>query len=298
MSRVRPNERLCDADGIHMQYDSMSASSVPESWRPLLREADLARHCLASGLRALLLANHMEKGLFSAAFFNLSMGLERLLKLIYILDRAVRSDGVYPSNDDLRNRFGHDLAKLYEEALAIRAQLADEGEQFDWVLPDPELTRRIVAVLTEIAKITRYYNLDYLTGRRNRGRDPIEAWTDEVARYLMSEYPARLRRRDEDWAAVADELTGNWTVVRQESESGLSIETVSGSILHGRRGEWIQRQATSHCAFIVRDLAELLWVLEHRARVNHVIELPALHEFFAHFNNDDRCLGRRRSYLD
>ena len=76
---------------------------------------------------------------------------------------------------------------------------------------------RIVSVLGEFAKTTRYYNLDYLTGRRDRGRDPLVAWTDDVARYLMSDYPARLRQRDEDWAEVADELMGGRAIVRNES---------------------------------------------------------------------------------
>src|SRR5438105_1777954 len=112
---------------------------VPEAWRPFMREADLARGCLGLGLEALVKANHMEKGRFANAFFNLSVGLERLMKLIYLIDFALRNEGSYPTEALMRERLGHDLVKLYEEAQAIRDRLLEEGETFSWQLPDRAL---------------------------------------------------------------------------------------------------------------------------------------------------------------
>jgi hypothetical protein len=131
-----------------------------------MREAELTRQLLAAGLGALVKANHMDKGRFSQAFFDLSIGLERLLKLIYLIDHALQSGGSFPSNGDLRKRFGHDLTALHAEALKIRRRLEDEGEQFVFAVPDPTLSARIVGVLAEFAKGTRYYNLDYLLGSK------------------------------------------------------------------------------------------------------------------------------------
>jgi len=53
---------------------------LPPGWRPFMREADLTRTALATGLNALAKANHMQGGFYNQAFFNISIGLERLLK--------------------------------------------------------------------------------------------------------------------------------------------------------------------------------------------------------------------------
>jgi hypothetical protein len=263
-----------------------------------MREAELTRQLLAAGLAALVRANHMDKGRFSQSFFDLSIGLERLLKLIYLIDHAIQNDGAFPSDGDLRRRFGHDLSALYEEAGAIRRRLQDEGEQFMWAIPDPTLSRRIVGVLAEFAKATRYYNLDYLLGSKNPGRDPITAWNDDVGQYLMSEYPARLRRKDEEWATEAEGLLAGRVILRQETEGGDSLRSVNSSVLHGRRGEWIQRQAAFHCAVLIRDLVEVLLALSDRTGPGRQPELPAFHEYFGLYYNDDRFLKSRRTFLE
>lgn len=271
---------------------------MPPAWRPFMREAELTRQLLAAGLASLVKANHMDKGRFSRAFFELSIGLERLLKLVYLVDHATLNAGRLPTDKEMRTRFGHDLTQLYVAAGGIRRRLIDEGEEFEWRLPDVGLTERIVAVLAEFAKATRYYNLDFLLGASKLGRDPIVAWNDDVARYLMSEYPARLRQRDEAWAREADALLAGRALMLQETEGDATIDSVEASVLHGRRGEWIQRQATFHCAAIVRELVETLLVLSHRAQVGGHLQLPALHEYFALYCNDDRYLKGRRTFLE
>jgi hypothetical protein len=270
---------------------------VPDAWRPFMHEAELARGCLGVGLQALAKANHMDKGRFTNAFFNLSVGLERLMKLIYLIDFALRNDGLYPSEDLMKKRLGHDLVRLHEEARDIRATLVEEGEEFAWRLPDATLADRIIHVLAEFATSTRYYNLDYLIGAKRLGRDPVQAWADEVGRYLIADYPARLRMTDEEWAADAEILLGDRSVVLQQTESGEAIGTITHAVLHGRRGQWVQKQATFHCAVLARELVEVLWALEDRSRKASVIELPMLHEFFGVFYNPDSMLKGRRTFL-
>src|SRR5581483_8581050 len=136
-------------------------STLPFGWRPFMREAELTKHLLAAGLGSLVKANHMETGLFSHAFFNLSVGLERLLKLIYIIDH-VGQQGDVPTDETMRKKFSHDLEKLHAEAMTIKARLAADDHSFKWAQPDPELTLRVIRVLAEFARTARYYNLDYL----------------------------------------------------------------------------------------------------------------------------------------
>lgn len=278
--------------------DVVGTRSLPAGWRPFLREADLTRMCFATGLNALAKANHAEKGYYTQAFFNISVGLERLLKLIFLIDFALANEGSFPTENILRNRFRHDIERLFKEAVEIRGRLQEEGETFNWGLQDAKLARRIIKVLSEFARSTRYYNLDYLVGARGIGRDPIEAWATDVGQYLATTYPARRRTRDEEWAREAEELLGDCTVVLQESESGRPIRTVQESVLHGRLGEWVQQAATFHCACTVRYLAEILTVLNDRAGPGSVtLQLPFLSEFFAVFLNEDRYLKGKKTFI-
>jgi len=275
-----------------------ASRTLPQGWRPFMREADLTRMTLATGLNALAKANHMQGGFYNQAFFNISIGFERLLKLIILIDHGLTHAGEYPSEEVLRNRFGHNLERLFDEAIAIRDRLQDRGQRFAWTLVDEDLGLRIVRFLAEFARATRYYNLDYLVGARRIGRDPLEAWAEEVAGYLAQQYPARRRRRDMELADEAEQLLRNRVLLLQETESGRRMHTVRDSVLHGRMGEWIQQEATFHTATIVRYLAEILGALNDQARPGGVLELPNLWEFFTVFDNDDKLLKRRRTFLD
>ena len=271
---------------------------MPRSWQPFLREADLARHCLAGGLNALFRASHTNTGLFNSAFFNLSIGLERLMKLIGVVNFAQLNGGTFPTQNEMKKKFGHDLVKLREQAEMIGDRLLNDNAHFEFHLPDPVLAGRIVGVLGEFAKATRYYNIDSLVGAKDLGRDPLTAWTDEVARYLMSGYPMRLRRRDEGWAAGTDQALGETSIVRQETVDGNPITTLSDSILHSSPGRWVQQTATFHCAAVVRELVQVLWALEDREPPPGAVRLPMIHEFFRTFYNDDAFLRNRRTFLD
>lgn len=279
------------------QFSYPPRRELPPSFGPFMREADLARMCLADGLNALIRAHHMNKGLFSQAFFNTSVGLERLMKLIYLIDHGIRHNGVFPSQKELKDRFNHDLAALFNEMSAIREVLCKEGVSFEWELPDPDLVRRIVDVLAEFAKKTRYYNLDYLVGAHQLGRDPLEAWATEVGAYLLRAYPDRLRQRDEDWATFVESTMGDRAAVLQEAMDGSTINTLATSVLEGRRGEWIQKQATFHTATLVRYLVEVLTALNQRCGAGAIIQLPFLWEGFAIYYNSDTYLRGRRTFL-
>ena len=52
----------------------------------LLIEGSLSAYALANGLDCLRRANVYEKGMYYQSFFSLSIGIERLLKLIIIYE--------------------------------------------------------------------------------------------------------------------------------------------------------------------------------------------------------------------
>jgi hypothetical protein len=65
--------------------------------RALLREAALVRHLLGSGVTALGRADYATGlGEYYSAFFGLSIGLERLAKLVLVADYAISNHSQMP----------------------------------------------------------------------------------------------------------------------------------------------------------------------------------------------------------
>jgi len=68
-------------------------SDFPPEWHTIGREAELAVEQTASGITALGRANHRRKGYYTQAFFGLSIGLERIAKLISFLITRSQTPG-------------------------------------------------------------------------------------------------------------------------------------------------------------------------------------------------------------
>jgi hypothetical protein len=90
-----------------------------QQWHALGREADLAAAQICSGVTALGRANHAQKGYYTNAFFGLSIGLERLCKLIVLADYAIDNSGQFPGNSDLM-KCGHNISKNRSEKMLNR----------------------------------------------------------------------------------------------------------------------------------------------------------------------------------
>src|ERR1700761_7007855 len=89
--------------------------SIPE-WHAIGRECALVRQLIGSGVTALGAANYANKrGEYYTAFFGLSVGLERLAKLIFVADYAISNGGRMPSQEAVR-KFGHNLIALADAA--------------------------------------------------------------------------------------------------------------------------------------------------------------------------------------
>lgn len=133
------------------------------------REAELAKHLTCSGLTALRKATPGGPGIYYDAFFGLSVGLERLAKLAWLIDDCIRRNGTFPTEKDLKT-VGHDIRKLIKEAQLIR-RIQSAYSTF----PKDSITDHIIECLSEFAEGTRYYNIDFFVGGKSKGMgDPIK----------------------------------------------------------------------------------------------------------------------------
>jgi hypothetical protein len=131
-------------------------------------EALIASTCIEQGLTALRKASFTNKKKYYQSFFMLSIGIERILKLTYVIKCTVNNNCL-PPNDSLKS-FGHNLLSLFENI----TQEVRPNENF--LLKDHnQIHSKIINLLNEFGKSSRYYNLDSLNGQGDQ-KDPLAKW--------------------------------------------------------------------------------------------------------------------------
>jgi hypothetical protein len=167
----------------------MPSSDTPtESFRLLQQEGFLIHSCLTAGLTALRGAGPDDrKGQYYTAFFQLSIGLERLMKVIVVLNHMARHQLAPPAPDTLKG-VGHDLLTLFE---AIRSDI-DIHTGFGLLqnIARDSTEYALLEFLAEFAKRTRYYNLDALAASRP-SRDPLAAYNAVFLRIVSDDLDRR-----------------------------------------------------------------------------------------------------------
>lgn len=174
----------------------VSPDDFADSFRPLQQEGALFRSCLCSGFATLRHANPGDKGSYYSAFFQLSIGIERMMKLVFIIRHMAEHDLNTPTAADLK-ALGHDLRGIYR---ALGLDLPQGG-----VESSSSVHSQILDFLTEFAKSTRYHNLDTLANGK-RTRDPLDEFNRIFIRVVSDDVDRRLLQNlseEAQWAAEA-----------------------------------------------------------------------------------------------
>lgn len=125
----------------------------------LFMESNLTNTLLLGGLDSLKSASLLDVGNYYRAFFQLSIGLERLLKLIYIYDYRNKYKGKFPTDKELRKK-GHAINEMVEE--------------YAPKILENNIYSLVIDFITDFNKTSRYYNLYALSGIIDA--NPIETW--------------------------------------------------------------------------------------------------------------------------
>lgn len=184
------------------------ASMFSPSWYYLEQEGCLAHACLCNGLTALRQANLGDKkGHFYPAFFELSIGLERMLKLIVILDHMAENELVPPSENEVRD-FGHELTTLFVRAKEVSVRRCPS---ILTKLRDDELGIVLLNFLHRFAQSSgRYSNLNKLTGGKQQDiQDPLAQWGAVASEIIRTRASKRDRARIQATGAFAHQKLGS-----------------------------------------------------------------------------------------
>lgn len=139
----------------------------------LQQEGHLAAGALLSGFDALLKANleGASIGKFYTAFFQLSIGIERISKLAIVVDHMMEHNGNAPSDSQMK-AFGHKIGDAYKACIAIHNKRARVKAN----LPMPgSIEDQMLLFLQDYANNFRYYNLKELSVR-SAAESPLARW--------------------------------------------------------------------------------------------------------------------------
>ncbi len=155
---------------------------VPQSFLFLQQEGFLIQSCLTHGLTDLRTASVSDKGKFYTASFHLSIGLERLMKVILVIDYMANNALATPTTAQLKQH-GHNLAQLFDTLMAMPVKSP----------PNPlsgisrtSIAYEILDLLSDFARASRYFNLDSLSAPQSQV-DPLERWSAVFDRVLSDD---------------------------------------------------------------------------------------------------------------
>lgn len=267
------------------------------TWQALAREAGLAAEHLAIGVTALGRANYAQHAYYGQAFFALTIGLERSSKLALVVDYALENKGKFPSNKELR-AYGHNLRELLERADQIAARRGLSSPKYR--MPQSIIHTSIVKVLSDFAtNITRYYNLDFVTGQPNAARiiDPVASWFQSVTQPILDKhYKEHHRLKHEYNARLIHQILSPFSLIRFHDEKGEELNTPFDASKQTAITDFAKPYTRMYVMQIIRFLARLLSELGYASYGKRLGIIPQFSEFFGIFNNSDKYFKERKTW--
>lgn len=227
------------------------------------RETKMARRLIDEGINAMRKANYTDDGIESyyLAFFLLSTGLERLSKLVVILDRSLNVNGPITASDWVKG-FGHNIENLFKE---INHITSERKIKLKYGYPDNPITRAIIRNINAFARggAGRYANYTCMENPQNDSDEPIGKWWNEVGLEILKKHHKNrsiqqiIGGHKKNISLVLGSNTGHDIY----DETGKRISKISDTFARSARAVIVQKWTTFYALSIVRWLADLYFCL-------------------------------------
>lgn len=195
----------------HSAYDS--------KWIALQRESNLSSSMLSFGLHALCNANFLHQEWYYTGFFNITIALERIYKLI-LESHEFTTQGSFLTDTQLRDE-GHDLLKLYNRTKKLTNPIIKKLDN-DVSTPNEELTK-VLTFLTDFAKKDRYFN--FISLEKKGPADPVARWHRLVLQWHMQPPLTQMQRNILSKARAQDNQPHSFYDIHHFDEYGNSVES-------------------------------------------------------------------------
>ncbi len=166
----------------------LNTASWPRSFLLLQQEAILAKSSILSGFEFMIKGgfDDVYKGHYYTSFFQLSVGIERMLKLVIISDHMFRNDYQPPDIKTIKS-YGHDLLALYQRAKEISTTYSNAALP---VLENENIRNNILIFMNDFAAATgRYHNISNIAQVTNP--DPLTMWWDIIDQIKCNDFSSR-----------------------------------------------------------------------------------------------------------
>lgn len=268
---------------------------IPE-WHFVRQEAMLTRQVIGAGATALGQANYAnKKGEYYRAFFELSVGLERLAKLALTVSYALSNNGRMPDEKHVR-KFGHDLRSLLD---AVEALSSTHKLRLRYQRPCDAVAASIIENLDAFADARRgrYANFVALGNPNNGQHEPMAKWWREVAETILREryYGKRAQERVERSARAISALVGQAVSVNFTSEAREQIDDLELASRRTGQAELVQKWSRYHVLTIARWLSDVYHELSKQAVYQQDVDaFSGSWEFFDTYRVDDDLMKSRK----
>jgi hypothetical protein len=258
----------------------------------LQQEGHLISTQLAAGLTELRSAHVHNKGAFYSALFNLSVGMERLLKAIVIIDHMLRNNLTTPTISQLK-AYGHNVVELYDTCVAIsentNARINDR-RTFD------ETDLEIINLLSNFAQSTRYHNLDALS-RSNVGKDPLSHWEEILTAILRSDVPQKKQEKILERGRLVAEKIDDITLTIMHGLDRRQLSTEEALTLPSLHEEAV-KHAVLRIVTMLAQVRELISELSHCAYglSTPTPAFPQMQEFLEWLWDDRKYVLRKKRW--
>ncbi|SNB59171.1 hypothetical protein SAMN04487880_3449 [Marinobacter sp. es.042] len=265
-------------------------------WHAIRRESVLARDLIGSGVTALGRANYADQlGQYYSAFFGLSVGLERLSKLVLVVDHALSNHGQMPSEDVVR-RYGHRLTELLNKVDQIALE---HGAHLTYQRPKDIIALSIVDCLDSFADARRgrYANFGSLDTPNLSSEEPIKSWWELVAHHILSKHyeGKQIQRNVESRANMIDSIMSGFTHVLHVDESEQTMDNVRTASVRTGQTKVVQKFGRYHTLTTVRWLSDVYTQLAKMAAYQYRYEaFFGSWEFLQTYTVDDSFLKSRK----
>ena len=271
----------------------MTKNTDNDYFDALCKEAQFTVEMLCSGYTEIRKANYAKRGVYFQAFTSLSTGFERIGKLCYLLIYAIEHGGSFPTDNDLKNVFRHDIIKLYELILEFKNK---HDIKYDFLQDlDKPIYQSILNVLSRFAKGDRYANIDLLINNRSYD-DPISVWYKDVDLVIFQEKISdKKKEKIKRDASLVHYLTSNFVMIRHTGEDGKEINTAFEGSLRTGINDAVAPYRQLYVFHIIRFFVESLNMVESVFNHQNFFEIPYFMEIFRVFYNDDSYMKGRKT---
>lgn len=271
---------------------------LPE-WHALRREASLVAQLIGSGATALSRASYGDGfGEYYTAFFGLSIGIERMAKLILVADHAIGNEGALPDPKALK-AFGHKLDALIDKADGIATK---HGLKLNYPRPTDQISRAVVDCLASFAEASkgRYANFEAIGNPSfDPSNEPVERWWTKVVEPALAQHyrgraaEAKVRL----YAQAIDAALGDNTSVLFFDESGKAMTDLATASERAGQAEQARKFGRFYALSVARWLAEIFTKLTYAAGyADGLAVLFGHHEYFVTYRNPDNFLLTRKRW--